>query len=166
MMQMKSSASLQGAVLSDVKEILSLIGDSKKAKEQIELLLEDVAVFKDLYQKNQAELEKLELIKSEIDSEKINLNAEKEKIKEEKKAVDKEKLEAENLKKSVDINIKKLEIEKFQFRANVEKEHQEIEAKAFMVAKQSSEATELKKLADDLIAEYEEKLSKLKAMVG
>ena len=165
-MQMKSSAYLQGAVLSEIKEILSLIGDTKKAKEQIELLADDVAKFKDLYQANQEEVEKLEKLKLEIDSSNLILSSEKEKFKQEKQAVDKVKSDAEALKKAIDLDVKKLEIEKFEFRASAEKETQEIEEKAFKVAKQFQESVELKKQADDLIAEYEEKLSKLKAMVG
>ena len=143
-----------------------MIGDAKKAKEQAELLAQDVAAFKELYQKNQAEVEKLDKIKAEIDAEKSSLAAEKAKVKEEKEAAEKFKSAGEQIKKAVELDMKKLEIEKAEFSASVEKEKQEVEAKAFKAAKQFQDAVELKKQADSLFAEYSEKLSKLKAMVG
>jgi chromosome segregation ATPase len=165
-MQMKSGASLQGAVFSEVKELLSLIGDSKKAKEQVELLAQDIASFKELYEKNQVEVGKLDKIKSEIDLDKSVLESEKSKLKEEKEISEKVKSILEQTRKDLDTGFKKLDIDKFEFSAQIEKEKNEIEEKAFKSAKLFQEASEMKKQADALISEYEEKLAKLKAMVG
>lgn len=165
-MQVKSSASLQGALFLELKELLALVGDPKKSKEQLELLAEDISVYKELYQKNQQESEKLEKLKAEVSDELSKLEQEKTKNKEEKDFVKKLVVQSEQAKLLADSEMKKLNLEKAEFAEYVKKENEEIESKSFKVAKEKSEASESKKKADSIIFEYEEKLSKLKAMVG
>lgn len=165
-MQIKSSSSLHGSALSDVKELLSLVGDAKKAKEQIDLLSQDIAAFKELYQKNRAEVEKVSALKADAE---VKLSI----LKEQEAKISLEK--SELLKKASALNNKDMEVSLMEKKLNqsmseLESEYalkiQGIEAIKASVEKEKALAEAAKKEAEAVKAEYEEKLSKLKAMVG
>lgn len=162
----KSSASLQGALFSELKELLALIGDAKKSKEQLELLAEDVAAFKELYQKNQEEVEKVSALKAEADVKLSILKEQEAKISLEKSELSKKAAALNNKDMEVSLLEKKLSQSKSEFEAEYALKMQGIEAMRANAEKEKSLAESAKKEAEAVKAEYEEKLSKLKAMVG
>lgn len=165
-MQIKSSSSLHGAALNDVKELLSLVGDAKKAKEQIDLLSQDIAAFKELYQKNQEEVEKVSALKADVDI-KISILKEQElKVSAEKSELSKKVAAINNKDLEVSLLEKKLNQAKAEFESEYALKIQGVEAMRANAEKQKAAAEFAKKEAEAIKAEFEEKLSKLKAMVG
>ena len=165
-MQLKSSNNLQGAALNEIKELLLLIGDPKKAKEQVDLLSSDVAQLKELYQKNQDEFQKLSLLKAEVDIKLAALKDEETKLNKEKSILSKKASVLNEKDMEISLIGKKLSKEKSDFESEYSLKMNGIEAMRSN-AEVEKKASELaKKEAEAVKAEYEEKLSKLKAMVG
>lgn len=162
----KSSASLQGSLFSELKELLALIGDAKKSKEQLELLSEDVVVLKELYQKNQQEVDKLISLNSEIDKKRLEIESSELELKKDKEILDKKRSSLNDKEMAISLLEKKTEIYKNELEKELSSKIIEVESLGLSSAKSKIEAEEKSKKADDLIKEYEEKLSKLKAMVG
>lgn len=162
----KSSASLQGSLFSELKELLSLIGDPKKAKEQLELISEDIASLKELYKKNQQESERLSKMLEDLEKNKSELQANQSLYKEEKEFFDKKKNAVNEKEAELSLLEKKVKQQKTDLETEFSSKINEVNALKMSFEKSKQEADEKSKQADSLIKEYEEKLSKLKAMVG
>lgn len=162
----KSSASLQGALFSELKELLALIGDAKKSKEQVELLAEDVAALKELYQKNQQETEKQSDLLVQIESKNAETLSLREELKEKEELLLKKAKYLAEKDSELTLLSEKLNKAKEDFELDLSSKLGELDSAMNSLKKEKELAVKLKEESELLKSEYEEKLSKLKAMVG
>jgi hypothetical protein len=165
-MQVKSSGSLQGFALSEVKELLSLISDSKKAKEQLSLIQEDIAAFKEQYDNARKIKEEAEFVVQQSVELAIKNAALENSLKEEKAVFEKNKASLEEKEKELSLGLKKLEIDKAEFLKEKEDAINKLTIDVQEALKAKEKSDKISEDANKIMVEYSEKLEKLKAMVN